>query len=248
VALAGAPNTLDDPQVTVRRRGVLAVDGYLRSLYLCWYSAISGALPSCRGDVLELGSGGGFLKELLPQLRTSDVMPLPGIEMQVDAREIPFPDNSLRAIVGTNVLHHIPQIEKFLAEAERTLVDGGRLVFIEPWPTPLSRLVYRHLHHEPFDEGRDWTISPGGPLTSANGALPWIVFERDRARLSQEFPALRVISRTTMMPLSYILSGGIERAWPLPSWLFRMIRLSERAADSQGLFALIIIERGSRHG
>lgn len=154
---------LDDPRTTVRRQGKLAADGYLRRLYVHWYRLIIGALPAVRGDVLELGSGGGFLADLIPGLRTSDVMSLPGVDMQVDARSIPFPDSSLRAIVGTNVLHHVPQIERFFSEAERTLVAGGRLVFLEPWPTPLSRLVYRHLHHEPFDQTRDWISIPGPP-------------------------------------------------------------------------------------
>jgi SAM-dependent methyltransferase len=219
----------------------------MRSLYTHWYRAIVDVLPACKGDVLELGSGGGFLQELIPGLRTSDVLSLPDVELQVDARSIPFPEGSLRAIVGTNVLHHVPQIDKFLAEAERTLVDGGRLVFIEPWPTPLSRVVYRHLHHEPFDEARDWSIPPGGPLTAANGALPWIVFERDYAHFRQAFPMLRLHRRTKMMPVSYIASGGIERGWPLPSWLFGVVRAVERPADSMGLFALIVVERGSRN-
>lgn len=239
---------LDDPRTTVQRRGKLSVDGYLRRLYQHWYRLIIDALPAVPGDVLELGSGGGFLAELIPDLRTSDVMALPGVEMQVDARSIPFPDNSLRAIVGTNVLHHVPQIERFLSEAERTLVAGGRLVFVEPWPTPLSRLVYRHLHHEPFDETRDWSIPPGGPLTAANGALPWIVLQRDRTRFLREFPSLRVLGRSTLMPVSYLASGGVERQWPLPGWMFGLLRTIERPADFMGLFALIVIERGPREG
>jgi SAM-dependent methyltransferase len=241
-----APGKLDDPQTTANRQSLLRRAGYLRSLYGHWYDEIVGCLPDVPGDVLELGSGGGFLAEVIPGLRTSDVMPVPGVELAIDARELPFADASLRAIVGTNVLHHVPQIERFLSEAQRTLVDGGRLVFIEPWPTPLSKLVYAYLHHEPFDVARDWSIPDGGPLTAANGALPWIVFQRDRERFEREFPHLAVTRTSPAMPFSYLLSGGIGRAWRLPSTLFRVARLLEAPLDRLGLFALIVIERAPR--
>ena len=240
------PGHLDDPQTTAHRQLILQRNGYLRSLYDHWYSLITDGLPDVPGEVLELGSGGGFLAEVIPGLRTSDVMRVPGVELTIDARELPFRDASLRAIVGTNVLHHVPNIERFLSEAQRTLVDGGRLVFIEPWPTPLSKLVYAHLHHEPFDMRRDWSIPDGGPLTAANGALPWIVFQRDRSRFEREFPHLAVNLTRTVMPLSYLLSGGIGRAWSLPSPLFHAARALESPLDRLGLFALIVIERAPR--
>jgi SAM-dependent methyltransferase len=240
--------SLDAPTTTASRQRLLAGPCYLRQLYTHWYRLILRNIPDVRGEVLELGSGGGFLKEMLPGLRTSDVMPIPGVEMAVDARTLPFGDGSLRAIVGTNVPHHIQGIGGFLAEAERTLADSGRLVFIEPWPTPLSRIVYRHAHHEPFDETRDWSIPDGGPLSAANGALPWIVFRRDSAHTSREFPSLRVREVSPLMPFSYILSGGMERAWRMPSWLFPIARAVERPADRLGLFALLVVERRPRHG
>jgi SAM-dependent methyltransferase len=173
-------------------------------------------------------------------------MHVPGVELVVDARSLPFPDGSLRAIVGTNVLHHVPDIERFLGEAQRTLTEGGRLVFIEPWPTALSRPIYRHLHHEPFDEGRDWSIPDGGPLTAANGALPSIIFHRDRDLFERTFPNLRVAACQPMMALSYLLSGGIGRTWPLPGMLFDVAELLERPLHRLGMFSRIVVERRFR--
>ncbi len=62
-------------------------------------------IPLVHGEVLELGSGGGFLRDVFPNVTTSDVMQIPGVDLQVDARRLPFADGSLRAIVGTNVVH-----------------------------------------------------------------------------------------------------------------------------------------------
>jgi SAM-dependent methyltransferase len=234
---------LDDPATTADRAQLLARHGYLRALYASWYAALLAELPDVRGDVLELGSGGGFLREMLPTVVTSDVMEVPGVDRVIDARELPFADGALRAIVATNVLHHVPDIRAFLREASRTLAPGGRIVAIEPWPTAFSRIVYSTLHHEPFDMARDWSLPPGGPLTAANGALPWIVFGRDRREFEREYPNLRVRRVAPQMPISYLACGGIGRAWRLPAGAFRVLRALESPFDGLGLFALISIER-----
>ena len=241
--MAAAADALDDPETTATRRTLLRNGGYLRKLYEHWYDLLVEQLPRISGEVLELGSGGGFLDDLIPDLRTSDVMSIPGVELLVDARSLPFKDRALRAIVGTKVLHHVPDIDRFFAEAQRTLAPNGRLVFIEPWPTLLSKLVYRFLHHEPFDQSRDWSIPAGGPLTAANGALPWIVFHRDRTDFERRFPYLRVVSIDPLMPFSYLVSGGIGRSWPLPARLFQIVEWLERPFRCFGLFARIVVER-----
>lgn len=190
-----------------------------------------------------MGSGGGFIKEFSPEIVTSDIIYHKGIDRKINANKLPFPDKTLRAIVGINVLHHIPKIEKFFYEAVRTLNPHGRVIFIEPWPTALSVPIYQYLHHEPFDRTRDWYVRPGDPLFSANGALPWIIFSRDRNKFLQKFPALHVASITTFMPFSYLISGGIERRWPLFPWLFSWVRNLEKPFDFLGLFALIVVEK-----
>ena len=234
---------LDDPATTADRAQLLTRHGYLRALYASWYESLIAELPHVSGDVLELGSGGGFLRDLLPTVVTSDVMEVPGVDRVIDARTLPFADGTLRAIVATNVLHHIPDIRAFLREAARALAPGGRIVAIEPWPTPFSRVIYRTLHHEPFDMSRDWSLPPGGPLTAANGALPWIVFARDRLVFERENPLLRVRQVAPCMPISYLACGGIGRAWGLPAGMFRALRALERPFDGLGLFALLSIER-----
>jgi len=234
---------LDSPETTIARAALLRRRAYLRRLYARWYRWIAARLPPVEGEVLEIGSGGGFIAEAIPGTITSDVSPLPGIDRVVDARRIPFADGGLRAIVATNAIHHLPDVAAFLEECSRCLAVGGRLVAIEPWPTAWSRIVYRRLHHEPFDEARDWTLPPGGPLTAANGALPWIVLVRDRAEFLRRFPRLRIVAIEPTMPVSYLACGGIGRAWRLPGWSFDLIRSLEAPFDRLGLFARIVLER-----
>ena len=65
----------------------------------------------------------------------------------------------------------------FLAESARCVRAGGALVMIEPWVSRWSRFVYTRFHHEPFDpDSPRWEVPQTGPLSGANGALPWILF------------------------------------------------------------------------
>jgi SAM-dependent methyltransferase len=238
----GSAAVLDDPQLTIARRELIRHHSVLQLIYADWYALITSHLPAKEGPVLELGSGGGFFDTVCPHVLTSDVMRLPSVDVVLDARGLPFADQSLRSIVGTNVLHHVSDIARFLTEAERVLKPGGRLIFIEPWVTWLSRMVYRRFHHEPFDPTIGWDIVGSGPLSGANGALPWIVFDRDRHLFEDRFPQLRLREIRPLMPVSYLLCGGVGRAWNLPAILYRICRRLERPFDEAGLFAGIVVE------
>jgi SAM-dependent methyltransferase len=149
----------------------------------------------------------------------------------------------------TNVFHHLARPRRFLAEAARCVRPGGALALIEPWVTPWSQLIYTRLHHEPFAPGAtSWEFPPSGPLSGANGALPWIVFERDRARLLAEFPAWRLREVTPIMPLRYLLSGGVSLRSLMPGWSFGLWRgaegLLEPYMGDLAMFARIVLIRG----
>ena len=155
---------------------------------------------------------------------------------------------SLRAIVMTDVMHHIPDPQAFLAEARRIVKPGGRIAMIEPWVSAWSRFVYTRLHHEPFrPEASSWSFPSSGPLSGANGAVPWIVFERDRARFQRVFPtgASRRSSRACRFATSFPAACRCARsrragAFPCsPS----LERLTQPWMRSLAMFAFIQLER-----
>jgi SAM-dependent methyltransferase len=236
---------IDDPQTTDLRRRIIRNKPFLKRIYREWYEAIASRF-SVGETVLELGSGGGFLREMMPLLITSDVFPIPGVDRVEDARSLSFADRSLDGIVMTNVLHHIPDPAIFLREAERTLKTGGRIVMIEPWNNAWSRFVYGKLHHEPFyPMAGDWCLKGEGPLSDANGALPWILFARDRFLFEARFPGLRVSVIRPFMPFSYLLSGGVSMIGFMPGWAYRPIRFMEGLAMEArtGMFAEVVVEK-----
>ena len=216
-----APVELDDPARVRQLRELLGRKRFLRSLYEDFYRRFAAGLRLCpeKGLILELGSGAGFLKEFIAEVKTTDILPYDGIDLVVDAARMPFEDGSLRAICMLNVFHHLPDVEKFLLEAQRCLAPGGRVLMVDQYPGFISGPIYRHLHHERFDpDAETWSFASSGPLSGANGALAWIVFERDRARREALTPRLRLERYETSLPLSYWLAGGLK-SWSLvPNW------------------------------
>ena len=202
---------LDDPRTTQLRRQIIQEKPFLRHIYQEWYTAIAQALPTGDDPVLEVGSGAGFLCEFVPGLITSEMFSCPGISVVLDASQLPFRDGTLRGIVMTDVLHHMPQPRRFFAEMTRCVRPGGVVVMIEPWVSPWSKLIYRRLHHEPFQpEATTWEFPSSGPLSGANGALPWMIFSRDRAQFEQEFPAWHIRAIQLGLPFRYLVSGGVS--------------------------------------
>jgi SAM-dependent methyltransferase len=239
---------IDDPRTTEIRRDIIKSKPFVHRIYNEWYRKIQAHLPKKIGCTLELGSGGGFLRDYIPGVVTSEIFICKDISVVLDGCALPFRDNSLRAIVLVDVLHHIPNVRRFLAEANRCLVPNGRILMIEPWVSRWSRLIYSHLHHEPFLPGAaTWDFTTEGPLSGANGALPWIVFERDREQFEAEFPALRIVCVEPWMPFRYLVSGGISMRTLMPAFTHSLWRMAEsclgRWSRTWPMFAFIVVER-----
>jgi SAM-dependent methyltransferase len=215
--------SVDDPRTTELRHQIIQEKPFLKSIYSEWYQILLDHLKNSN-DVLELGSGAGFIKILDSRIITSEIMAVNNIDLVADATKLPLLDSSLDAIIMTDVLHHIPYPGSFFTEAQRVLRKGGKILMIEPWPTRWSEFIYTNLHSEPFDIKGDWTIPATGPLSGANGALPWILFERDRKKFEVEFPECRIRKVELMMPFSYLLSGGVSIRFSMPGFLYKAIR------------------------
>lgn len=236
--------SVDDPRTTLLRREIIHSKPFLLAIYREWYQLLLAALPE-EGAILEIGSGAGFFGEMSPRVITSEVFEMPGVDVIVDGRNLPFERAGLSGIAMTDVLHHIPDVRVFFEEATRCVRPGGRMVMIEPWRTPWSEWVYCNLHSEPFEPEAGWLIPATGPLSGANGALPWILFERDRDLFEREYPEWAIRSITPIMPFAYLLSGGVSLRSLMPGWAYGLLRRLEGRLQPErwAMFALIEMER-----
>jgi SAM-dependent methyltransferase len=242
---------IDSSERTLLHSQIVREKTFLRKLYTEWYTAINDLMPGrLTGCIVELGSGGGFSKKILPRAITTEILPLPNVDLRLDGVELPFKGNSLKAIFMVDVFHHLPRSEQFLKEAARCVKPGGVLVMIEPWNTPWSRFIYRYFHHEPFDpDSTDWKIPIGRPLSEANSALPWIVFDRDRLRFEKEYPQWRIRDIRRHTPFRYLLSGGVSMRGSMPGRLFEFWQGIEDCLGAVmkylAMFATIVLIRSS---
>jgi len=239
---------LDDPNTTLLHKEIIRNKLCLRKIYEEWYSIFTDWYNRYPEEKhLEIGSGGGFLKDIFPDVITSDVLPLPEIDLVINAEQLPFEDNSLISISMVNVFHHIPRPWKFLKEACRCLKDGGRIMMIEPGFSAFATLIYTFFHHEPFDKKGKREIEAGKPLSNSNQAMTYIYFVRDKEWFHQTFPQLNIISFYHTLPFRYLLSGGVSRT---PFISDNFVNFFKKIEDRitflnpfLGMFNVVIIEK-----
>lgn len=239
---------LDAPETTQLRKQIIQGKPFLRKVYEEWYRGLSAEIPQGEGAILELGSGAGFLHELEPAAISSDIFYVSGLNVVLDAQRLPFAAGSLKAILMTNVLHHLPDPKQVFNEAARCVRPGGVMATIEPWITSWSRFVYTRLHHETVDDSaQEWGVRGQGPLSGANSALPWIIFWRDRAKFEREFPVWNIEQISLLMPFRYLLSGGVSLRSLMFGWTFGFWRGLENVfrpwMPHLAMFAKIVLVR-----
>lgn len=236
---------IDDAAGRIRRNRLL--DGIYRDVY----ARILAEVPAAEFPrLLELGSGGGYFKDLAPHAITSECVVTPRVDRVVDACAIDtfFEPAALDAITAFNVFHHLPDAAGFLQGASKVLRVGGRIAMVEPWFTPVGQWFYRALHHEPWvADPDDWTLRGQGRLGGANSRLPTSVFRDSDARFAREFPALRIVKREPFHKWLYLASGGLKLNTRVPEGIARALLNLDRAVrlgnEATGLFATVVVER-----
>lgn len=219
-----------DKHLTLRNRERLSGNPNLLYWYKRLYEYQFKETPDldCK-RVLEIGSGTSPLKRFYPNIRTSDILELDYLDHVFDAHDIDtfvvIEDQSLDIITMTNVLHHLRDPILFLIKASRKLVQGGRIIFVEPYFSLLSKFIYLYLHHEHTDLkiNKPCIEKIEGPLLSANIALPFLIFFKHMDDPLRESYRFSKDDATFFSSVSYMMTGGISRTIRLPGWLYKIL-------------------------
>lgn len=246
----------DDPKTTEVHRRIIRRKPLLWDVYSSFYQEFAKAselVPP--GPMVELGSGGGFIKEFIPSVITSDVLNLPHVDKVLSAEDTGFDDSSVSAFFLLDVFHHLKNPRGFLREAQRCLRPGGRIVMVEPANTFFGRFVRKNFHHETHDESAAWSsngsqVADSRALSDANLALPWIVFVRDRNIFEREFPELSIVRYEPHTPFRFLLSGGVTYRSLVPAILLPAVKALEKLVSPfnrfLGMHVTIEIEKLDR--
>ncbi len=207
----------------------------LQAIYERRYRQFLPAVEATRAlglPYVEIGAGPSQLEKWIPGIVKTDVVAHPNVHQVVDAEQLPFAEGALAGLFLTNVLHHLPHPAKFLAEADRVLAPGGRLLMIEPSSSWWQRLATNMgSPYEYNDENiTEWKNEVTGRLTHANNSLPKVIFIRDRARFEKEFPRLKIERVTPDTVLDFYLSGGFNYRPFIPRFFFPLVPWLEWAA------------------
>ena len=228
---------------------------FINKVYRLYYSKLMKNLNKFDVDrsglYLELGSGYGFFQDFSrPQINLirSDVVQHDNLDQIVNAEKLPFDDATVSAIFMFGVLHHIKTVDNFFDEAKRCLKKGGAVIMIEPTGNRYSEIMYRLSHTEPFDRHvKDWIIPGEDPMTCANLALPYVIFERDRAKFIAKHKELKIRCNHYHSPLLFQMSGNEMYNPPLGHWsyyLFRCIDFLLTPLSKQlGMFSTIVLQK-----
>lgn len=215
---------LDSQAALLEHRRIIRAKGFLKNIYTDYYNYFKKTkIP--KGKIVEIGSGAGFIKDIIPQAITSDVIAGPDIDHVFSATKMPFKDSSVSAFFMIDVLHHIKDSEKALQEMFRCLKPTGKIIMIEPYNSLFGGLIYRSIHPERknYKPKAGWKIKGKGRMSDSNPALPWIIFVRDRGVFQKKFPNLKLVRFSPHSPFRYLISGGLTNFQFLPTSFYPLI-------------------------
>jgi SAM-dependent methyltransferase len=224
----------------------------LQKIYRDFYLEIASELRrDLPGQTVEIGSGMGNLKTVMPKALATDIFPNPWLDQVENAYSLSFPDESVANLILFDVWHHLEFPGTALREFHRVLAPCGRLLIFDPAMGLLGRIVYGAFHHEPLGlrEKIRWlapeNFSPEDMTYYAAQGNAHRVFLG--SEFSEQLKPWRIIRRHQFAGISYVASGGFRGRQLYPSSFYPGMRALDRLAGSwPRLFAtrlLVAIEK-----
>ncbi len=187
----------------------------LQEIYRQFHRRIAAHIDAGRpGIVVELGSGMGSIKEVIPQCITTDLFPNPWLDRQENAYRLSFADGSVSHLILFDVWHHLRYPGTALREFHRVLAPGGRLILFEPAASWTGRLVYGLFHHEPL--GLKDPVSWHAPPEFSPESVDYYAAQGSATRLfwwgeaHGQLEGWRLAEVTPLACFTYFASGGFS--------------------------------------
>ncbi len=210
----------------------------LKKIYTEFYNQIAAHLTEIHtGITVELGSGIGNIKSVIPNAICTDMFPNPWLDQIENAYQLSFLDNTISNIILFDVFHHIEYPGDVFNEIYRVLKPGGRLILFEPSMSLLGLIVYGVFHHEPvrlcsqIKSNRENNLKPTAlPYYSAQGNSSRIfTFKKYHSLYSDKFKLILFIK---LSALSYVASGGYSQKQLYPDRSYPFFKHIEKILDN----------------
>lgn len=205
--------------------------------------------PSVPGKIVELGSGIGNIREVVPNCVRTDLFANPWIDQVENAYALTFADGEVSHLILFDVFHHLEHPQTALAEFRRVLAPRGRVIIFDPYVSLTGRIVYGPLHHEPI--GFDRAIAGKAPAAfdphahhyyAAQGNATRVFWKGEAAEMLDGWD---VISRQRLGAWAYALTGGYSKPQMYPTALYPLMRgvdaVAELLPQLMALRALVVL-------
>jgi SAM-dependent methyltransferase len=206
----------------------------LRAVYRGFHELIASRLDrAVPGRIVELGSGMGSIKEVIPDCVTTDLFPNPWLDRQENAYRLSFADGSVSNLILFDVWHHLRYPGTALAEFRRVVAPGGRVIVFDPAISWTGRIIYGLFHHEPVALGLPITWeAPAGfkpedsDYFAAQGAATRIFWRQERR---ERLAGWELVEARPLPSFEYFATGGFSGPQLGGAGAFRFWRGLDRA-------------------
>lgn len=224
----------------------------LRKVYRDFYHEIAKQLRrDLGGHTVEIGSGIGNLKSVVPEALATDIFPNAWLDQVENAYALSFENCSVANLILFDVWHHLEYPGNALAEFQRVLQPGGRLIIFDPAMGMLGRVIYGLFHHEPLalEEEIRWRapedFSPEAmTYYAAQGNAQRVFFSHE---FREQLDAWRIVRQARFSSISYVASGGFSGPQLYPDAAYPAMRVLDRLVSQiPAAFAtrlLVVLEK-----
>ncbi len=224
----------------------------LRQIYKDFHRLIAEHLANLpHGQVVELGSGIGNIKEVVPHCLRTDLFPNPWIDREENAFQLSFKDNEVSDLILFDVFHHLRYPGTALKEFNRVLMPRGRIIIFDPCLSLLGYILYGLFHHEPIGakEPIEWFAPEDWDPNdidyyAAQGNASRVFFKKE---WKQYFMQWDIVAKKRLSAISYVASGGYSKPQLYPNFTYPVMRGLDKLCDCLPfLFAtrlLVVLEK-----
>lgn len=224
----------------------------LKTIYHDFHREIAGCLSALEAPlVVELGSGIGNIKDIIPHALRTDLFPNPWLDQTENAYQLSFGNETVSDLILFDVFHHLRYPGTAFQEFRRVLRPGGRVLIFDPFISLLGMITFGAFHREPIKwrqsiewyAPKDWNPDQLD-YYAAQGNATRVFFGRLTSTLFKDWT---IVTRRRYSALAYLASGGYSGPQLCPDRFYPQLRAIDAVLDKiPVLFAtrtLVVIQK-----
>jgi SAM-dependent methyltransferase len=228
--------TFNHKTIDKRNKQIYLNKDLIELIYSNYYKIIKkNLLTNEKFACLEIGSGNGNIKKIIPNCITSEQFKKKKIDRIENIYKIKYNKNSISNIILIDVFHHLKFPNSALKNMHRVLIKNGRIIMIEPAMGLIPRIIYKIFHYEPngFNLKIDWDNIPKKIPSSnqyfAAQSMTWRAFFLKELNLKSKY---KIKFIKPFSDFAYLLSGGYSYKAFYPKILYSFIKLIDKMLTS----------------